>query len=81
MLWAFNTYNIECKGLEAYVNCTTAEVAFLNLLSPIGPDTGFDRVSTAGRALTSVPLPAAAWLFVAGLMGLATVSRRRGQRA
>jgi len=80
MLWGFNTYNIECKGLEAYAACTKNEVAFLNLVSAIGPASGFPEISTAGTAVTSVPLPAAAWLLGSGLLGLITVSRRRDQR-
>ena len=80
MLWGFNTYNIECKGLEAYANCTKNEVVFLNLLSAIGPASGFPKISTVGTAVTSVPLPAAAWLLGSGLLALITVSRRRGQR-
>jgi len=80
MLWGFNTYNIECKGLEAYTACTKNEVAFLNLVSAIGPASGFPEISTAGTAVTSVPLPAAAWLLGSGLLGLITVSRRRDQR-
>ena len=67
-LWGFNTYNIECKGLEAYANCTKNEVVFLNLLSAIGPASGFPKISTAGTAVTSVPLPAAAWLLGSGLL-------------
>jgi hypothetical protein len=79
-LWGFNTYNIECKGLEAYANCTKNEVVFLNLFSAIGPASGFSKISTVGTAVTSVPLPAAAWLLGSGLLALITVSRRRGQR-
>lgn len=79
-LWGFNTYNIQCKGLEGYVNCTKNEVVFLNLLSAIGPASGFPKISTAGTVVTSVPLPAAAWLLGSGLLALITVSRRRGQR-
>jgi hypothetical protein len=81
-LWGLNTSEIQCKGLENVLpgGCTDAEVVYLNLLEGIGPDFG-EKISTAGRAITSVPLPAAAWLFVSGLLGLVTVSRRRGQRA
>jgi hypothetical protein len=81
-LWALNTSTIQCKGLENVLpgGCTDAEVIYLNLLEGIGPDFG-EKISTAGRALTSVPLPAAAWLFGSGLLGLLAVSRRRGQRA
>jgi hypothetical protein len=80
-LWAFDTSDIVCKGLENVLpgTCTNAEVVYLNLLEAIGPTVG-SNVSTAGRALTSVPLPAAAWLFGSGLMGLLVVSRRRSQR-
>jgi len=80
MLWGFNTYNIECKGLEAYADCTKNEVVFLNLYNAIGPDSGFPKISTVGTAVTSVPLPAATWLLGSGLLALITVSRRRGQR-
>jgi hypothetical protein len=81
MFFGFNTYGIQCKGLESLFECTTAEVAFLNLLSPIGPfsDTSSKKVSTAGTEVTSVPLPAAAWLFGSGLLGLIAVSRRSGR--
>ena len=77
MLWGFNTYDIKCKGLEGIVDCTENEVVFLNLLSAIGPDSpgAFHNVSTAGKAITSVPLPAAAWLFASGLLGLTGISR------
>ncbi len=78
MLWGFNTTNIVCSDLINTLTggCTTDEVVYLNLLEAIGPDTGFDRISTAGRALTSVPVPAAAWLFGSGLIGLAGMARR-----
>jgi hypothetical protein len=83
MLWGFNTYDIKCKGLEGIVDCTENEVVFLNLLSAIGPDnpTAFNKVSTTGKAITSVPVPAtvpvpaAAWLFGSGLLGLIRISR------
>jgi len=78
-LWGFNTYDIVCKGLESLFACTQNEVVFLNLLNPIGPDTGFVKSTTAGSAITSVPVPAAAWLFGSGLLGLIAVSRRSGR--
>jgi hypothetical protein len=79
-LWAFNTNNMVCKdGLEGI--CSTGEVVYLNLLEalPGSQDTN-TKVSTAGRAITSLPVPAAAWLFGSGLLGLVAVSRRRGDR-
>lgn len=33
--------------------------------------------ATAYSAITPVPLPAASWLFISGLLGLATISRRK----
>jgi hypothetical protein len=85
MLWGFNTYDIKCKGLEGIVDCTENDVIYLNLLSAIGPDTpfAFDKVSTAGTAITSVsvaaavPVPAAAWLFGNGLVALIAIARRK----
>jgi hypothetical protein len=77
-LWGFNTSDIVCNGVVTTLvpgNCTPEEVVYLNLLEAI--DTDHKKISTAGRAITSVPLPAAAWLFGSGLMGLLAVSRRR----
>ncbi len=78
-LWGFNTSGIVCSdNINTLTGgCTDAEVVYLNLLEGVGPDFG-TKVSTAGRALTSVPLPATAWLFGSGLLGLIGVSRRRG---
>jgi hypothetical protein len=77
-LWGFNTENIVCDEVINTLTggCTSAEVVYLNLLEAIGPGTGFEKISTAGRALTSVPLPAAAWLFGTGLLALAGMARR-----
>jgi hypothetical protein len=83
-LIGFNTMNIQCNdGINAYLGgggCTTNEVIYLNLLQAIGPDAGARKISTAGIAVTSVPVPAAAWLFGSGLLGLITMARRRGHR-
>jgi hypothetical protein len=84
-LWGFNTANIQCNdALNAFIGgggCTSSEVVYLNLLEPVNPTLGPGKISTAGRAITSVPVPAAAWLFGSGLMGLLAVSRRRRQQA
>jgi hypothetical protein len=82
-LIGFDTTNIQCnEAIDAYVgHCTTEEVIYLNLLDAIGPDAGARKIKTAGVAVTSVPVPAAAWLFGSGLLGLIAVSRRRGDRA
>jgi hypothetical protein len=84
-LIGFNTMNIQCNdAINAYLGgsgCTTNEVIYLNLLDAIGPGAGAKKINTAGTAVTSVPLPAAAWLFGSGLLGLIGVTRRRGFRA
>jgi hypothetical protein len=87
MIWGFNTTNIACSGSIIMLTggCATDEMVYLNMLEAIGPDTGFDKITTAGRALTSIqvpalvpaPVPAAAWLFGSGLIGLAGMVRRR----
>lgn len=80
-LLGFDTANMVCTGPDSFTSlCSTGEVVYLNLLEGISYDPG-TKVSTAGRALTSVPVPAAAWLFGSGLVGLIAVSRRRGDKA
>ena len=81
-LIGFDTTNIQCNDvINTYVGgCTTNEVIYLNLLDAIGPDAGARKIKTAGIAVTSVPVPAAAWLFGSGLLGLITMARRRGHR-
>jgi hypothetical protein len=81
-LIGFNTKNIQCNAaIDAYVGgCTTNEVIYFNLLDAIGPDVGARSIRTSGIAVTSVPLPAAAWLFSAGLIALADVARRPAPR-
>jgi hypothetical protein len=73
-LIGFNTKNIQCNAaINAYLGgdgCTTNEVIYLNLLNAIGPDAGARKIRTAGVAITSVPAPAAVWLFLSGLVGL-----------
>jgi len=82
MLWGFNTTNITCSGaIESLVDCATDGVIYLNLLDAIGPDTGANKITTSGLALTSdtgqvaVPVPATAWLFCSGLVALVATSR------
>jgi len=82
-LVGFDTKNIVCSDVITTLTggCTTNESIYLNLLEAIGPVSGFDKVSTAGRAITTIPVPAAAWLFGTGLLGLIAMSRRRGDMA
>jgi hypothetical protein len=78
-LIGFNTTNIQCSAsINAIAPCTSAEVVYLTQLQQsldLGGVKG--KTSTTGLAVTSVPLPAAAWLFGSGLLGLVGVSRRK----
>ena len=82
-LIGFDTKNITCNdAINAYLGgCTTDEVVYFNLLEAIGPDAAARKIKTAGFAVTSVPVPAALWLFGSGLLGLFTMARRHGHRA
>jgi hypothetical protein len=74
-LIGFNTTHIQCSdSINAIAPCTSAEVVYLNLDGALGAG---KKTSTTGLAVTSVPVPAAAWLFGSGLIGLATLARRR----
>jgi hypothetical protein len=77
-LLGFNTKNIVChSAISAYVpgGCTQNEVIYLALQDAITD--GTMKLKTTGLALTTVPVPAAAWLFGSGLLGLAGIARRR----
>jgi hypothetical protein len=76
-LIGFNTTGIVCDPvISAWVGfCTTDEVVYFSLDNVFsGTDGDF---SSSGMAYTSVPLPAAVWLFGSGLLGLAGIARRR----
>ena len=77
-LIGFNTMNIQCgDAITAIVPCTSAEVIYLNLSDSLDPGGPKGKYHTTGLAVTSVPVPAAVWLFGSGLVGLAGVARRR----
>jgi hypothetical protein len=74
--YGWNTSNIVCNPLiNAYEQCTKAEVVYLGLEDAHKTLGGEWR--TKATALTSVPIPAAAWMFGSGVMGLAAVARRK----
>ena len=76
-IWGFNTNNIVCSAAInlAAKGCTTAESVYLALFS--GQKYLTKSWKTSGVALTSVPVPAAAWLLGSGLVGLVAVGRRK----
>jgi hypothetical protein len=78
-LVGFNTENIVChQAIIDAVGCTSSESVYLSLIEDIFAS-GASKVRTAGVAVTTVPLPAAVWLFASGLLGLAGMARRRGK--
>jgi hypothetical protein len=78
-LWGFATDNIVCSPM-LLVQCTTTESVYVKL-----DGAGFDgdfangRYLTSGFAITTVPVPAAAWLFgsALGLLGWVRSRNRR----
>jgi len=73
-LWGFNTTNIFCAP-ELLLNCTNSESVYIELDSAFSGL--FDRnFRTTGFATTTIPLPAAAWLFGSALGLLGWVRRR-----
>jgi len=78
-LIGFNTMNIQCgEAILALVDCTSSEVIYLSQLQdPLDPGGAKGKYQTTGLAVTTVPVPAAVWLFGSGLIGLAGVARRR----
>jgi hypothetical protein len=79
-LWGFATDNIVCSPM-LLVHCTQAESVYV-ALDGAGFDGDFSngRYLTSGFAVTTVPVPAAAWLFgsALGLLGWVRSRNRRG---
>ena len=76
-LLGFATDNIVCDPvLDAAVGCTVAESVYVKLTRGWGGESM--NANLRGTAITTIPLPAAVWLFGSGLAFLgATVRRRR----
>lgn len=73
-LLGLDTTNIVCHAaFEMY--CTQSESIYLALNDAI--NTGKKNINTTGVAVTTIPLPAAVWLFGSGLVCLAGMTRRR----
>ncbi len=86
-LLGFNTANIVCNpAINAYGPCTTNESVYLALKHGIfSDDNGYGgkhgkktrMFRSSGLAVTSIPIPAAVWLFGSGLLGLVGIARRK----
>ena len=73
-LLGFETIITFCHAaFEEY--CSQAESIYLALKGAI--NTGKKNIKTTGVAVTTIPLPAAVWLFGSGLIGMAVMARRR----
>ena len=80
----FNTSNIQCSAdLNSLIGgggCTTNESLVIQLKNGWDGNPLTKGLNLSGIAITSVPLPAAAWLFISGL-GLMGVAARRKQKS
>jgi len=77
-LIGFATDNIDCYAGLGFT-CTTSESIWITLASAYGGDPTA-RFKNTGTAITTLPLPAAAWLFGSGLVFLAATGRRRSDK-
>jgi hypothetical protein len=79
-LVGFNTKDIWCSAaINAAIGgngCTKAEVVYFLLDGTLDLDAKHSQ-KLYGTAYTSVPLPAAVWLFGSGILGLAGISGRK----
>jgi hypothetical protein len=79
-LWGFATSNIVCSPM-LLIQCTQSESVYVELdqaFSGQFSDYQVNKFRTDGHALTTVPVPAAAWLFGSALGFLAWLRRRSG---
>ena len=81
-LWGFATSNIVCSPM-LLISCTLNESVYIELdeaFSGQFSDYAINKFRTNGFAISTVPVPAAAWLFGSALGFLAWLRRRNGAR-
>jgi len=75
-LIGFDTNHIKCNPvIDSFASCTLNESAYLSLYN--GGFNGLENYTSNGLAVTTVPVPAAVWLFGSGLLGLTGMARRK----
>jgi len=72
----FNTTDLVCPQFDF---CTTKESIYLAEFGGGFDPTTTSKWTASGLAVTTIPVPAAAWLFGSALIGLAGVGKRRSQ--
>jgi hypothetical protein len=73
-LWGFATSDIVCSPL-LLVQCTLNESVYITLVDGFDGKFNNGKFESLGTAITTVPIPAAAWLFGSGLALLAWIRR------
>ena len=73
-LWGFATSDIVCSPL-LLVECTLNESVYVTLEDAFDGNFGNGKFETVGTAITTVPVPAAAWLFGSALALLGWIRR------
>ena len=75
-LIGFDTNHIKCNPvIDSFASCTLNESVYLSLYN--GGFNGLENYTSNGLAVTTVPAPAAVWLFGSGLLGLSAMARRK----
>jgi hypothetical protein len=73
-LLGMNTTGLQCHSAFA-MYCTEAESVYLAFLGALDPEQ--KKLKTSGIAVTTIPIPAAVWLFGSGLIGMVVMARRK----
>jgi hypothetical protein len=79
-LFGYNTMMTFCNAaIAAY--CTPAESVYMGILDGGDFNLNSKKFSANGFQVTTVPVPAAVWLFGSGLLGMVSVAKRKKRAA